>query len=349
MPPSSSPILFSASEDYLSVAMSELRAVFADAVIEALAPDLGSVTAEGLAIADVADAARATPFIFVRHLTRQVGFTAWRQIANPEDLVRRAWEHWNVLPLPKTVSLQVWSSGENAQEVRPDELRRTLVDRLVGEGFDVARSGRDHALSLVMMPVGVAVGFNARASSLSDWPGGQVRLAKPKGQVSRSEFKLEELFREFEFDVPEAGRALDLGASPGGWTRILRQRGLEVWAVDPADLHPSLRTDSGVHHIRTTASPFLASTDLAFDVVVNDMRMTPDFSSQMMLDAARTLPTGGLVIVTLKLTPHQPLDEIRQALTSLRRWYDIELVRQLHHNRHEVTVVGRKRAEHRRE
>lgn len=348
MPSSSAPILFSASEDFLSAAMSEVRAVFPDAVTEALGPDLGSVTADGLAIADVADAAGATPFIFVRHLMRQVGFIARPRIVNPEDAIRRAWEYWEVLPVPKSVSLQVWSSGEHVADIRPDELRRALLDLLVDQGFDVARAGRDHVLSLVLMPSGVAVGFNTRASSLSDWPGGQVRLAKPKGQISRSEFKLEELFREFPIDVPEAGKALDLGASPGGWTRILRQHGLEVWAVDPADLHPSLQADTGVHHLRATASPFLASTDLAFDVVVNDMRMTPELSSQMMLDAARTLATGGLIIVTLKLTPHRPLDEMRQALTSLRRWYDIELVRQLHHNRHEVTVIGRKRAEHQR-
>jgi 23S rRNA (cytidine2498-2'-O)-methyltransferase len=215
-------------------------------------------------------------------------------------------------------------------------------------GFEVARSGKDHVLSVVLTAKGAAIGFNTRASALSDWPGGQVRLAKPKGQISRSEFKLEELLREYPIDLPESGRALDLGASPGGWTRILRQRGLDVWAVDPADLHTSLKADPGVRHVRSTALPFLAKTELWFDLVVNDMRMTPELSSQMMLDAARTMEAGGMMILTLKLTPHRPEEAIRQSLRLLDRWYEIVLVRQLHHNRHEVTVVGRKRAEHRR-
>lgn len=348
MPSSSAPILFSASEDFLSEAFDEIRAAFPDAGTASLGPDLGSVTGAGLSIADVAQAARETPFIFVRHLMRQVGFVPAAEIAGNEDVVRRARTTWADLPLPASVSLQVWSSGAHVAGIATHELRRALVDALQEDGFDVARSGRDHVLAVVLTAKGAVIGFNTRESGLSDWPGGQVRLAKPKGQISRSEFKLEELFREYPIDLPESGRALDLGASPGGWTRILRQHGLEVLAVDPADLHQSLQADAGVHHVRTTAGPFLASTELKFDVVVNDMRMTPELSSQMMLDAAQALTTGGLIILTLKLTPHWPLEAIRQSLALLNRWYDVELVRQLHHNRHEVTIVGRKRAEHRR-
>jgi 23S rRNA (cytidine2498-2'-O)-methyltransferase len=103
-----------------------------------------------------------------------------------------------------------------------------------------------------------------------------------------------------------------------------------------------------VHHVRTTAGPFLATTDLTVDLVVNDMRMAPELSSQLMLDAARIMPPGGMIILTLKLTPHNPLQAIQRSLTSLHRWYDISVIRQLHHNRHEVTIVGTRVAEHRR-
>jgi 23S rRNA (cytidine2498-2'-O)-methyltransferase len=345
MPPASAPVLFSASDDYLGAAMSELRTAFPDSRVLQVGPDLGSVTADGLTIADVATAATTTPFIFVRHLMRQVGFIPERDTPDIETIVNATWETWSDLPVQSQLALQVWSSGD-PNRIRPDELRRATQAMLIERGFDVARSGRDQVVSLVLTATGIVIGFNSRENALSDWPGGQVRLARPKGQISRSEFKLEELFREYPVTLPEHGHALDLGASPGGWTRILRQHGLQVWSVDPADLHLTLASDPEVHHIRSTAGPFLATTDLTFDVVVNDMRMAPELSSQLMLDAARTLRVGGMIIVTLKLTPHHPVEAIDRALTALRRWYDIDLVRQLHHNRHEVTIVGTRRAEH---
>lgn len=347
MPAQSAPVLFSAAEDYLGTAMAELRGAFPDAHVAQIGPDLGTIAASGLSIGDVADAARITPFIFVRHLMRQVGFIPDADAQDVDAIVTAAWDIWSELPLQDNVSLQVWSSGD-PNRIRPDELRRALQAFLIEKKLDVARSGRDQILSLVLTAKGIVVGFNAASSALSDWPGGSVRLARPKSQISRSEFKLEELFREYPVKLPESGRALDLGASPGGWTRILRQHGLEVWAVDPADLDQSLLADSGVHHIRTTAGPFLAGESLEFDVVVNDMRIDPELSSQLMLDAARLLRIGGLIILTLKLSPSYPVDAINRSLASLARWYDIELIRQLHHNRHEVTIVARRRAEHHR-
>ncbi|MEJ7837723.1 MAG: SAM-dependent methyltransferase [Thermomicrobiales bacterium] len=347
MPAQSAPILFSAAEDYLGTAMAELRGAFPKAHVAQIGPDLGSIIEAGLSIGDIADAAQATSFIFVRHLMRQVGFIPDADATDIDAIIAAAWSIWSDLPIQSNITLQVWSSGD-PNRIRPDELRRSLQAFLIEQNLDVARSGRENILSLVLTAKGIAVGFNSSSSALSDWPGGSVRLAKPKNQISRSEFKLEELFREYPIRLPESGRALDLGASPGGWTRILRQHGLEVWAVDPADLHPSLSTDSGVHHVRSTAGPFLAAESLEFDIVVNDMRMDPELSSQLMLDAARMLRIGGLIILTLKLSPSYPVDAINRSLTSLARWYDVELVRQLHHNRHEVTIVARRRAEHHR-
>ena len=146
-------------------------------------------------------------------------------------------------------------------------------------------------------------------------------------------------------DLPTHGNALDLGASPGGWTRLLRTRGLTVWAVDPAQLAPAVAADSGVRHIPPTTEAFLAQTRERFDLIVNDMRMDADRSCALMVQAARRLQPDGLVIVTLKLFPHQPQprETVRRALDILMQAYDIVFARQLFHNRHEVTVVARRR------
>lgn len=337
-------LLFSASEDYLDIAREELAALFPDATFGVLGPDLGWIAEDGLSVTGLADACKATPTMFVRHLMREVAAIPMSTAQSVDDTLDAAVEAWTRLPLKPDVTLQVWASGEIALPYRTDELRLALAEALSDEGVAVERSGQEQVLGAVVTTEGISFGLNGIANSLSDWPGGRVRLSRPKGQVSRSEFKLEELFREHQLDIPTTGVAIDLGASPGGWTRILRQRGYTVWAVDPGKLDPRLLNDDGIHHIRMTAGPFLRMTDVEADLVVNDMRMDPELSSRTMVDAAIRLRAGGMMIQTLKITPHNTLRHVHWALDTLGEAYDIVWVGQLHHNRSEVTVVGKKRS-----
>ena len=340
----SSRLLYSTAEDYLSNATQELREQVPDARFTTLGPDLGAVEADGLAIGDLATMCRETPTIFIRHLMREIATIPASEMNDLDTVVDQTLEAWLALPLRPAVSLQLWTSGEVHLPYRTDELRSALAEALTEEGHTVARSGQEQVLGLAITAEGASVGLTGTANTLSDWPGGRVRLAKPKGQLSRSEFKLEEVLREQHAVLPAGGGvAIDFGASPGGWTRVLRNHGFTVWAVDPAPLDPRLAGDRGVRHVRTTAGPFLAETDVLADVVVNDMRMDPDLSASIMLQAATRLRGGGLLIQTLKVTPHQTLATVRRVLASLSRTYEITWTGQLTHNRNEVTVVGRKR------
>lgn len=346
----SSRLLFSADDTYLHAAIQELRELYPDARVQPVGADLGSIEAEGLAIAELAAACRERPVIFVRHLFREIGSVTVATGTSLEDVVAIALGTWSALPVAPAVALQVWSSGARdgacSGDVdlpfRTDELWHALADGLTKRGTDVARSGREQILTACVTPAGIIFGLNGPGSALADWPGGRVRLAKPKGQISRAEFKLEELFRMGELELPISGIAVDLGASPGGWTRILRQRGLSVWAVDPAALDLRVARDPEVHHVRTTAGPFLSSTTLEPDLIVNDMRMTAELSASVMLSASRVLKPGGLAVQTLKISPDRALATVRSALRTLRQEYEVVFVRQLHHNRNEVTVVLRR-------
>ncbi|MGB5050631.1 MAG: SAM-dependent methyltransferase, partial [Caldilineaceae bacterium] len=127
------------------------------------------------------------------------------------------------------------------------------------------------------------LGLSPTYLNLSDWAGGVRRFAREEGQISRAEFKLLEALEVFRIDLPPRGVALDLGAAPGGWTRVLRQKEQFVTAVDPAELDPRLVDDNAVRHKRMTAEEYLADEPDEFDLIVNDMRMDARDSARLMV------------------------------------------------------------------
>jgi len=338
------PVVFSASEEYLAAARKELTAEFGPrARVQGIGPDVARLDATGVSACDVADACRTRPLVFVRHLTTQTHVVPTAEAGDLERVAAAAHEALIAGGADRSIALQVWVTGTSSLPYGSGRLHLKAAERLAERGYDVARAGRQHVLSLCMAQGGGVVGLGDRACSLSDWPGGRVRLARGDGQVSRAEFKLEELAEVHTLQWPSGGDAVDLGASPGGWTRILRRHGLRVWAVDPADLDPRVAGDPGVRHVRTTAGRFFRESSQRFDVVVNDMRMTPLRSAQVMVGAAGHLRQGGLAIMTLKLTAQHPVELVSRCLRLLRPVYDVEFARQLQHNRHEITVLGRRR------
>ncbi|MGH2532305.1 MAG: SAM-dependent methyltransferase [Thermomicrobiales bacterium] len=338
-------VIFSTAEPYFHAAQQELRAAFEVACIERLGPEVGCLEVGDLDVAAVAETCRRRPVVFVRHLMREVARIPFDSTSDdPDAVVTKVLGHFDFIPTKDNPALQVWVSGRAPGELRADDLRKRVADGLSLQGRFVARAGREDVLSVCVTPATTVLGCNRSADALADWPGGRVRLARNDQQVSRAELKLDELVKVFDLALPATGTALDLGASPGGWTRITRQRGFTVWAVDPGDLDPRVASDPGVHHARTTAGPFLAATDRTFDLIFNDMRMTPARSCTVMLDAAKRLSAGGLAVLTLKITPRDAFRTVRESLRTLERAYEIVHARQLYHNRNEVTVVARRRS-----
>lgn len=336
-------IYFSADEDFLNTAADELRPHFPDAFMEPLGPDIAAFDDEGVSIATLAETIREKKLAFTRHLFRgvaEVPHEDAKDLAAIGDIAVAAWQS---IPLPPKVSLHVWQSGDVDVPYRNDELRRRLESALQDSDVDVVRGGASHILSACQVADGIILGSNGASNALSDWPGGRVSLAKPKDQISRSEFKLEEIIRTNLVELPTSGKALDLGAAPGGWTRILLNRGLSVWSVDSGALDPSLEGRPGLTYVPTLAGPFLAETTELFDLVVNDMRMDPGLSSSIMNSTARFVPTGGLAVMSIKLQPESPLLQIDNAVAQMKKNWKVESLRQLFHNRHEITAILRRR------
>jgi 23S rRNA (cytidine2498-2'-O)-methyltransferase len=191
------------------------------------------------------------------------------------------------------------------------------------------------------------LGISTAEENLSAWPGGARHFAQTKEQISRAEFKLLEALEVFGIALPEGGQALDLGAAPGGWTRLLLDAGLSVVAVDPAHLDPRLARRKQLEHFRGYAENYLEVAlrkQKRFDIIANDMRMDAREAARLLDTATGCLRPDGVVISTLKL-PHatqeiNPLLNLKKALYTLRQQYAIVQAHQLFHNRQEVTVVA---------
>lgn len=191
------------------------------------------------------------------------------------------------------------------------------------------------------------VGISTAEENLSPWPGGARHFAQTPEQISRAEFKLLEALEYFDISLEPGKRVLDLGAAPGGWTRLLLEAAMQVVAVDPAHLDQRLIRRKGLEHYRGYAEDYVEEAirnRKMFDAIVNDMRMDAREAARGLAYASRCLKNDGFVVSVFKL-PHatptiNPLLTLKDALNIMSKAYRVVQTHQLFHNRQEVTVVA---------
>jgi 23S rRNA (cytidine2498-2'-O)-methyltransferase len=345
-------VIFTCAPDAQREALADLRFVDSAAELNGwLDPGIGLLRPGTLAFDALGAQLLASAAPFVRHLAPVSRTLRLSANADDADAMRDLISGMLAGLRPQaSFAVQVRFAGKRRQMLDAASLSRVLDEPLLDAGF--VRDVRDPAqiISVLCRDDMAYLGASDAAHNLSNWAGGAQRFREEPEMISRAEFKLLELLSIFRIALPAKGLALDLGASPGGWTRVLRQRGMSVVAVDPAELHASLQRDRGVRHVRRLAQPFLQTArdaqgrpDERYDIVVNDMRMDAIESAQVMCDAAEVLMPNGLAIMTLKLPARGAWSVARRALDALGARYALLGARQLHHNRSEVTAIGRLR------
>lgn len=154
--------------------------------------------------------------------------------------------------------------------------------------------------------------------------------------VNRAEFKLREAIEEFKIELKSDWRALDIGASPGGWTQVLAEKVKEVVAVDSGELYSEVKKLSNVKHIKSRIENV---KDLGeFDIIVNDMNVNPVESSQMMCNLANNLKSEGIVVMTIKFVTANRKKHIEEAQEILSKKYKNINFKKLKHNKFETTA-----------
>lgn len=334
-----SDLIATADPNFVDLAQEELETAAPQAQTAAtLAPGVWAVQLPQ-GFFPLADRWRQAPPIFVRHICPVQVTVALNGRLSDVHAIRQQMEPM-LLPyfepdLPFSVQTRIFDDVP----YRPYELNETLA-AVIQYGAPAPLDVRNpvQILSIVIAGQSAYLGLSAAQQNLSDWAGGARRFAREKGQISRAEFKLLEALEVFDLDLPPRGVALDLGAAPGGWTRVLRQREQYVTAVDPAALHPTLLADNKVRHLRLTAEEYLAQTPDTFDLIVNDMRMDARDSARLMVAYAPYLYAHGTALMTFKLPEENRRPALDHAFNILQQAYTIAGARQLFHNRSEITV-----------
>ncbi len=347
-------LILTADFDFADLALSELQRTFRAAkVVATLAPGIFLVEIEQPFI-ELADQWRLAPPIFIRHIAPVQIVVPLQAQAEADLAALRQQVIIEIAPLiDPELAFSVQTRILADLPYKPFDVNNALAD-VIKTNTNATLDVRvpEQILSVVCavtldqpvpagsppIPHAAFIGLSLTIHNISDWAGGVRRFAREADQVSRSEFKLLEALEIFVIELPPHGVALDLGASPGGWTRVLRLHEQYVTAVDPGELDPRVAKDRGVRHKRVTAEAYLADEPDQFDIIVNDMRMDARDSARLMVKYVRQLQPHGIVIMTLKLPEQNRPPVIDHAFNLLREAYQIVGARQLFHNRSEITV-----------
>jgi len=176
----------------------------------------------------------------------------------------------------------------------------------------------------------------------SRYSGGLLPIELPADAVSRAYHKFQEGFLWSGIVLDNDDLCLDIGASPGGCSQFLLQKGGRVMGVDPGAIHPAVLEHPRFTHVRCRIKD--AKRSLFRDVrwITADMNVAPNYTLDVLEEViAKTSTVRGLLF-TLKLIRWELADTLPMILERIRTWgrFDVR-AKQLVFNRQEVMVAVR--------
>ncbi len=189
------------------------------------------------------------------------------------------------------------------------------------------------------------VSIAPRTAGMAPYVGGIQRMRATPGAPSRSSSKLTEALEVLRVIgvEPKAGEtAVDLGAAPGGWTLVMMRHGVDVTAVDHAELDLPKVSVGHVIHVKENGLKFRPNEMV--DWLCCDMVM----GARQTLEVLEAWLSEGLMrnfVVNIKLpqAAENSWPAVKEALELFEvhrpRWQVLR-ARHLFHDRNEVTLIG---------
>lgn len=230
---------------------------------------------------------------------------------------------------------------------RPEEYKSKDIEVKVGEYYenqgcipifseDTLMNCDIHVISIFTKRKKCYLGYSMAEDNLNFQIDEYRVLDKEQNDICRAENKLKEAICKFNVKLQGEGNALDIGAAPGGWTKVLADYGYQVSAVDPGKLDERLSAYKNIKHYRARVEQVKFNKN--FNLITCDMNEAPLITARFMCKIHNKLESNGYSIITLKLPFRDEEEEIKESLSILREDYKIISVKNLTHNRREVTV-----------
>lgn len=171
------------------------------------------------------------------------------------------------------------------------------------------------------------------AKRLRKWPQGICSFIEDKiNPPNRAYLKLWEALTLLGRYPQSGDLALDLGASPGGWTYVMHSLGAQVTAVDKALLDPKIAKLPGVNSIQQSAFAIEPATlEQTYDWVLSDVACYPDRAYALIMKWI-TSGKAKQMIFTIKLQGETDLATLKQ-FQAIPNSY----ISNLFYNKHEAT------------
>lgn len=171
------------------------------------------------------------------------------------------------------------------------------------------------------------------ATRQKKWPQGACYFIEDKiNPPNRAYLKLWEALTILG-KYPQSGdKALDLGASPGGWTYVMQSLGASVTAVDKALLDPNIAKLPNISYLQQSAfSIEPAKLEQNYDWVLSDVACYPDRAYALIMKWIES-EKAKQMIFTIKLQGKVELSTIKQF-----QKIPSSFITNMFYNKHEAT------------
>lgn len=171
------------------------------------------------------------------------------------------------------------------------------------------------------------------STRLKKWPDGRCFFIEDKeNPPNRAYLKLWEALTLLNRYPQKGDLALDLGASPGGWTYVMQSLGAQVTAVDKAPLSLKIASLPGVQCLQQSAfSLEPEQCEVTYDWVLSDVACYPERAYNLIMKWIESKKAKQLIF-TIKLQGKTDL-KIIQELKKIPNSY----ISNLFYNKHEAT------------
>ncbi len=207
----------------------------------------------------------------------------------------------------------------------------------------------DLVLDVVVAPdEPILLGAHRHTKDRSPHAGGRYVYDVPPEAPSRAFRKTEEAVLAFELPLAAGDTAVELGAAPGGGSLALLRRGVNVVAVDPAEMDARIAAFVGpsgarLTHLKHTMQKVeRAHLPPSVQWLLMDVNLAPQVALRAAAHVASLCRSSLLgAILTLKLNDWAFLDQLPRFLDQAREMGLVEpRARQLPAHRQEIVLVG---------